>query len=207
MLGLIFSPNNKLLSSGSQGLYMLCVSLLHFGWALTSPNVRFVVHHSIPKDLESFAKESGRTGRDGCDAHSYIFFRFKDRAKHLRNISSLPHSDHKLLSLHGLNEMVKYYITPAWRRQQITTYFHKDSAINYDKSCAICSSMSLEHPKDLSNDANEVLNCLHTMQLTQPKVTMKALALTFRGSKSSSITFKGFQNVNGSGKGQDKGHV
>lgn len=57
-----------------------------------------------------------------------------------------------------------------------------------DKSGDICSSAALEHPADCSDDAIEVLNCLDSMQLIQPKVTTKLLTLTFRGSRPNSIT-------------------
>ena len=100
--------------------------------------------------------------------------------------------------------MVKYCITPVCRRQQIASYFHDECAVICDRSCDICSSGALEHPADHSNDAIEVLNCLDSMQQIQPKVTMKLLTLTFRGSKSNIITAKGFHNVNGYGKGQNK---
>jgi len=187
----------------SGATHVMCATVA-FGMGINKPNVRFVIHHSIPKDLESYVQESGRAGRDGCEAHTYIFFRFEDRTKHLRNISSLPDSDRKLVSLNGLNDMVKYCITPVCRRQQIASHFHDECAVICDKSCDICSSAVLEHPADRSDDAIEVLNCLDSMQQIQPKVTTKSLTLTFRGSRSNSITSKGFQNVNGYGKGRNK---
>ena len=182
---------------------VMCATVA-FGMGINKPNVRFVIHHSIPKDLESYVQESGRAGRDGFEAHCYIFFRFEDRTKHLRNISSLPDSERKTVSLKGLNDMVKYCITPVCRRQQIASYFHDESAVICDKSCDICSSGALEHPADRSDDAIEVLKCLESMQQIQPKVTTKWLTLTFRGSKSNAVTSKGFHNVNGYGKGQTK---
>ena len=115
---------------------------------INKANVRFVMHRSIPKDLESYVQESGRAWRDGLEAHSYIFFRFEDRTKHLRNISSLPDSDRKVVSLNSLNDMVKYCITPVCRRQQIASYSHDECAVICDKSCDICSSGALERPAD-----------------------------------------------------------
>lgn len=163
------------------------------------------IHHSMPKDLESYVQESCRAGRDGNDAHCYIFFRFEDKTKHLSNISSLPDGDRKLVYLNGLNDMVKYCIIPVYRRQHIASYFGDGGAgINCDKSCDICSSGNLEHPIDFSDDAIQILNCVDSMRQLQPKVTTKLLVLTFRGSKSNAVISKGLENVNEHGKGKNK---
>ena len=183
--------------------HVICATVA-FGMGINKPDVRFVIHHSMPKDLESYV-QSGRAGRDGNDAHCYIFFRFEDRTKHLRNISSLPDGDRKLVSLNGLNDMVKYCIIPVCRRQQIASYFGDAGAgINCDKSCDICSSGNLEHPIDFSDDAIQIVNCLDSMRQLQPKVTTKLLVLTFRGSKSNAVISKGLENVNEYGKGKNK---
>ena len=188
----------------SGAAHVICATVA-FGMGIDKPDVSFVIHHSMPKDLESYVQESGRAGRDGSDAHCYIFFRFEDRTKHLRNISLLPDGDRKLVSLNGLNDMVKYCIIPVCRRQQIAYYFGDGGAgVNCDKSCDICSGGNLEHLVDFSDDGIEILNCLDSMRQIQAKVTTKLLTLTFRGSKSNAITSKGFQNVNEYGKGRNK---
>ena len=60
------------------------------------------------------------------------------KIEHLRNISSLPDGERKVVSLNGLNDIVKYCIIPVCRRQQIASYFGDGGAgINCDKSCDI----------------------------------------------------------------------
>lgn len=175
-----------------------------FGMGIDKPNVRFVIHHSVRKDLESYVQESGRAGRDGKDAHCYILFRFEDRTKPLRNISSLPDNYRKIICLNGLKDIVKYCITPVCRRQQIVTYFDEsDNSGNLcNKSCDVCCSNKAVAPVDHSEDAIEVVNCLESMQKVQDKITTKFFVLTFRGSKANTVINKGFQNVREYGKGK-----
>ncbi|CAB4007636.1 ATP-dependent DNA helicase [Paramuricea clavata] len=185
--------------------HVICATVA-FGMGIDKANVKFVIHLSIPKDLESYAQESGRAGRNGSEAHCFILFRFEDRTKHLRNISLLPDSDHKVVSLQGLNDIVNYCITPICRRKQIVNYFDKDdhSGDECHKTCDICVSDVVVEPVDYSMEAKNVIDCLKGMQRIQAKVTAKFLTLTFRGSKSSAVINKGFQNVNEYGKGKEK---
>ena len=109
--GLDIKTKQETVEQWKTGTICKMCATVAFGMGINKPNVRFVIHHSIPKDLESYVQESGRAGRDGLEAHSYISFRFEDKTKHLRNISSLPDSDRKIVSLNGLNDMVTYCIT------------------------------------------------------------------------------------------------
>lgn len=146
-----------------------------FGMGIDKPNVRFVIHHSVPKDLESYVQESGRAGRDGHDAHCFICFRFEDRIKHLRNISSLSDNDRKLICLNGLNDIVKNSISTVCRRQQIVAYFDgQDNSGNIcNSSCGICSGGKHLQPTDHSEDAIRIVDCLESMQQVHSKVTTK----------------------------------
>ena len=185
--------------------HIICATVA-FGMGIDKSNVKFVRHYSIPKDLESYAQESGRAGRYGSEARCFILFRFEDRTKHMRNICSLPDSDRKAVALQGLNDVVNYCITPFCRRQQIVNYFENNdnSGDECQRTCDICASDVVVQPVDYSTEAKDVINCLEGMQRIKEKVTAKILILTYRGSKSSSVMNKGFQTVSEYGTGKAK---
>ena len=163
--------------------HAICATVA-FDMGIDKSNVRFVIHHSMSKDLESYVQESGRAGRDGNCAHCYILFRFEDRTKHLRNICCLPESDRKHVALEGLNNIVKYCMTPVCLKKQIVTYFDIDgcSSSICNKHCDVCIFNKNAEPVDCSEIAREVINCLEEMETIQPKITAKVLGLTHRGS-------------------------
>ena len=77
---------------------------VHLAWALTiKPNVRFVVHLSMPRSLEDHCQEAGRAGRDGSIAHCILMFRFEDRNKLIQLIASSISDDYIDHMHHALN--------------------------------------------------------------------------------------------------------
>ena len=160
----VFAKQQSVENWKSGGAHVMCATVA-FGMGIDKPNVRFVIHHSVPKDLESYVQESDRTGRDGIDAHCYIYFRFEDRTKHLRNISSLPDTDRKSIFLNRLNDIVKYCITPVCRRKQIVTYFDgvDNSGSLCNRSCDVCSANTNMTPVDHSVDAVSIVKCVESM--------------------------------------------
>ncbi|KXJ08157.1 Mediator of RNA polymerase II transcription subunit 34 [Exaiptasia diaphana] len=173
--GMDASEKQQSIQSWKHGATHVMCATVAFGMGIDKKDVNFVVHHSIPKDLESYAQESGRPGRNGSEAHCLIFFRFEDRTKHLRNIAALPDSERKHVCLNGLNDIVKYCITPTCRRKQIVQYFDNNdpSGDLCNHSCNICVKNASVQPVDRSDDAIQVLKCLESMQQIEPNVTIK----------------------------------
>lgn len=181
---------------------VMCATVA-FGMGIDKPNVRFVIHLSVPSSLECYAQEFGRGGRDGEESTSIVFFRFEDRTRHLKMISELPDGDHRTMKLKNLNEVVKFCILPKCRKLQLGQYFGEMCEIPCVSSCDLCLGETSVEPQVGNTRALEVLNCLNNMCKLQGKVTSNLLMLVYRGSKRKEVVAKSFHLVPEYGKGKN----
>ena len=184
------------------GKALVMCATVAFGMGINKPNVRFIIHLSIPQSLECYAQEFGRAGRDGEQATSCILFRFEDRTKHLQMISSLPEGDHRTLKLNSLNEMVKFCVKPECRRHQLLKYFGECLQVNCDKMCDFCMANTIVEKTEANVEALEILSCLNNMKHLCNKVTLNLLMLVYRGSKRKEILAKSFDTIPEFGNGK-----
>ena len=91
-----------------EGRALVMCATIAFGMGINKPNVRYIFHLSIPQSMEGYTQEFGRAGRDAQESSSCLLFRFEDRTKQLKMISSLPDSEHRSFKVKNLNEMVKF---------------------------------------------------------------------------------------------------
>ena len=174
-----------------------------FGMGIDKKNVRFVIHHSMPKPMEEYFQEAGRAGRDGNLSSCILLFRFQDRAKLLKHISVIENDAHKLSAKTRLDEKTKYCIEKKCRKQIMMQYFGDASSISMCKMCDMClGSYPSDSVKDVTSSAIDILDCITEILHVLEKVSTKCIVKVYRGHKTKDIVEKGLHTLPCFGKGK-----
>lgn len=136
---------------------VIIVATIAFGMGINKPNVRFVAHLDLPKNVEAYYQETGRAGRDGLPSLAWMVYGMQDVAQLRRMIQSSESAEHqKLLEIRKLNAFLGFCETVRCRRQVLLQYFG-DSC----EPCGNCDTC-LAPPKTMDGTiaAQKILSCI-----------------------------------------------
>ena len=176
----------------------IVVATVGFGMGINKSNVRYVVHHDVPRSIESYYQETGRAGRDGLESEALLLFDEKDAARVKQWISQGELEDRNQIELQKFAAMEAFSEAQTCRRQVLLNYFSQFS----DSACGNCD-ICLDPPKMIDGTviSQKVLSCV--LRLQQQAATQYVIDV-LRGKQLKRLQEAGHHQLSTYGIGKDK---
>jgi len=176
----------------------IIVATIAFGMGINKPNVRFVIHFDLPKNIETYYQEIGRAGRDGLKSHCLLLFSYGDIRKIKYFIGQKSEQEQKIANLH-LNALLRFVETDTCRRPPLLTYFGEDYSVPKCDSCDNC----LEGEKELVDITIPAQKFLSCVKRTGEIFGINHIIDVLRGSQSQNVLKFNHQDLSTYGIGKD----
>src|SRR6188768_4461641 len=173
----------------------IIVATIAFGMGIDKPDVRFVVHYDVPKSLEGYYQETGRSGRDGLEGVCLMFYSHNDLNKLEKFNKDKPVQERENARV-LLQEMEFYAESPVCRRKQLLHYFGEEYM---QENCGMCDNCV--HPRERFDGTEAVKLVLQAVKQTNERFGLNHLVHVIRGVEDEYVKSYGHFDLDVFGKG------
>lgn len=176
----------------------IIVATIAFGMGIDKPDIRYVVHYDLPKNIESYYQQIGRAGRDGLDSYCLLLFSYGDIAK-IKYFIKQKEGKQQRVAYRHLDALIDFCETTECRRKPLLKYFGEEYPHNNCEKCDNCVE-DTNNLQDLTIPAQKFMSAIAR---TGELYGANHIALILRGSESQKVLKKGHHKIPTHGIGKD----
>ncbi len=176
----------------------IIVATIAFGMGIDKPDIRFVIHYDLPKNMETYSQETGRAGRDGLESDCILFFGYGDTKKIEYLIEQGSDEEQKKIAYQKLQDLIRFCDSKICRRKSLLAYFGETYT---EENCGGCDNCV--QPRESMDGTEIAQRILSAVSQVQERFGASYIVDILRGSRTQKIMQNGHDRLKAHGTGRE----